>query len=124
VSNSSPPSPDPIVTPILKAIEFNDITVPLSSGTCSNVKLSEAVYLIEETTQPTKSRAAETKGMETLRYANINTPSINELKTATRCLPSLLTRWPPAKLPTVKLVEVPTRISHEKLRESWVICLI
>ena len=58
--NKYPPMMVPNAMPRLMAIEYSDMTVPLITGICSRVRLSDAVYLIDEKKQLAKTSMAAT----------------------------------------------------------------
>lgn len=86
-----PPRLEPKTPLMLAEAEFMDIMVPLNWGTCSIVKLVEAVDLKPIKIYPVRDRASETHRLGTMVVKSMKSPAIMADKSVTGFLPNLFT---------------------------------
>ena len=86
-----PPRPEPKTPLMLVEAEFMDIMVPLNWGTCSIVKLVEAVDLKPIKRYPVRHRATEIHRLDTIVVKSMKSPAIMADTSVTGFLPNLFT---------------------------------
>jgi hypothetical protein len=86
-----PPRPEPRTEPMLPKADLIDIMVPLNWGTCSMVKLVEAVDLKPMKIYPVRPRANETHRLGTMVVKSVKSPAVKADTSVTGFLPNLFT---------------------------------